>query len=251
MSQPAVICYPASFLERPEDRSLLIELDFARIPENSAKLILYRIWADFATGGSDRRPVDPENMEEDRQVRVLENYCAWTGAPGHLVRMAVEAKFLLIELGENPMLVCKGFYPINSAWNAGNRSFQKLGGLSRGLNAQTAIADKDAGRRLELWSRTMRNPFEDIAPEILSSALNFIMRVCRIMNFPQPDDTALQAGVMRMAVESVSNYAEDEIRKTMLWLLSRRKEPGMPDRLDAVLRIWPSYQKSAVEEMSV
>ena len=39
MSTQAVICYPSSFLERPEDRSFLIELSFAKIPAASATVL--------------------------------------------------------------------------------------------------------------------------------------------------------------------------------------------------------------------
>ena len=248
MSTQAVICYPSSFLERPEDRSFLMELSFASIPKDSACLILYRIWADFATGGSDRRLVDPEKLAGDRQVRVLENFCGWTGEAGDLVRMAIGTDFLTIERGETTaMLVCKGFYPTNSAWNAKGRGFQKRGGLSRVLKVHGEKAEGDVQDLEKLWART-GNPFADIHPDILGEANRLIFRVCRTLSLKNPTTPELQSGIMRMAIELVQSSDEAQIKETLLWLLSRRKEPNMPERLDVVLRSWPSYVEKAKNE---
>lgn len=248
MSTQAVICYPSSFLERPEDRSFLIELSFVSIPKDTARLILYRIWADFATGGSDRRQIDAENLEQDRQVRVLENFCEWSGRAGELVRMAVGAGFLTVERGESAtMLVCKGFYPTNSAWNAKGRGFQKRGGLSRVLKVHGEKADGDVEELEKLWART-GNPFTDIDPEILLHATRLICRICRTLAIKNPTATELQSGIMRMAIELVQASDEAQIKETLLWLLSRRKEPDMPDRLDVILRAWPGYVEKAKSE---
>ena len=248
MSTQAVICYPSSFLERPEDRSFLIELSFAKIPKDTARLILYRIWADFATGGSDRRKIDAEKLEDDRQVLVLENFCEWAGRAGDLVRMAIGSGFLAVERGESAtMLVCKGFYPTNSAWNAKGRGFQKRGGLSRVLKVHGEKADGDVEDMEKLWART-GNPFADVHSDTLLEATRLIFRICRTLSLKNPSSAELQSGIMRMALELVQASEESQIKETLLWLLSRRKEPDMPDRLDAILRAWPSYVDKAKNE---
>lgn len=248
MSSAAIIAYPSSFLERPEDRSFLIELESAQVPIDKARLILYRIWADFGTGGSDRRPIHTAALAEDRQIRVLEAYCEWHGPPSALVRMAVAAGFLSIASGEQEMLVCTGFYPINSAFNAKGRSFQRRGGLSRVLKDQTNRAEGDAELMEKLWERT-GNPFQDLPPETCKRATRFIFQICRTLGLPAPDAAALQSGIMRMAIECVQTTEEERIKETLLWLLSRRKEPDMPTRLDAIIRAWPSYVTRSTTEM--
>lgn len=248
MSTQATICYPSSFLERPEDRSFLIELNFASVAKDAAKLILYRIWADFATGGSDRRQILAEDLQNDRQVRVLENFCEWTGTPGDLVRMAIGAGFLVVEHSElGAMLVCKGFYPTNSAWNAKGRGFQKRGGLSRVLKVHGEKAEGDVEDMEKLWAKT-GNPFPEVDPDTRLEASRLIFRICRTLNLKTPTTTELQSGIMRMAIELVLAADEPQIKETLLWMLSRRNEPDMPKRLDVVLREWPSHAAKAKNE---
>jgi hypothetical protein len=251
MSVPSVICYPYAFLERPEDRSLLFELTHAGLSEDQAKLILYRIWAEFATGGSDRRRLESEDMAAERQVRMMEAFCHWSGGPGELVRLAVLSGFLRIDRTDDGVsLICVGFYPINSAWSKDGRSFQRSGGLSRSLTKKKEKVDQDAGKREELWERTQADPFPDVAPEVRREALRFAMLLCRAVGFPYPTDGELAAGVMRMAIETVTSCDEAQRRETMLWITGRRKEQDMPTRLDAILREWPSFVAKAAGEMN-
>lgn len=247
----STVAYPTSFLERPEDRSFLIELELARVPKDAARLILYRIWSDFATGGSDRRKIEVENLAEDRQVRVLENYCEWTGEPGDLVRMAIAAGFLtLIDGDSGKYLVCAGFYPINSAFNAKGRSFQRRGGLSRVLNAQSQAAQGDADDFEKLWERT-GNPFQDVPPEICRRAILLISNITRALGLKNPTNEELKTGIMRMAIENVQSTDEKAVSETLLWILSRRKDPDMVNaRLDTILRTFPAHVASAASEMS-
>lgn len=247
----STVAYPTSFLERPEDRSFLIELEFASIPKETARLILYRIWSDFATGGSDRRKIEAENLAEDRQVRVLENYCEWTGGPGELVRMAVASGFLTIINGDSGKhLICTGFYPINSAFNAKGRSFQRRGGLSRVLNAQSQAAQGDADDFEKLWERT-GNPFQDVPPEICRRAILLISNITRALGLKNPTNEELKTGIMRMAIEIVQSTNEKDVSETLLWLLSKRKDPEMVNaRLDTVLRQFPNHLATAANEMS-
>ena len=245
----AVICYPQAFLERPEDRSLLVELAIAEVPEDSAKLILYRIWADFATSGSDRRVIDEERLDDDRQVRVLEAFCGWKGAPGRLVRLAAETGFLKIEGSENgTMLICKDFFPINSAWSSKGRSFQKKGAFTRVMRKHLEAAETDAVQREELWSRTGAAAFLDIPEASRKDALRFIYRICRALGIQVPSDEVLRAGPFRQAIDCQRDTPAKVIDDTLIWLISRRKSPDIPDRIDAILRAWPDYVKQAAAE---
>lgn len=247
----ANIVYPISFLERPEDRSFLVELKHAGVHPDTAKLLLYRIWADFATGGSDRRAIHESNIAKDRQVRVLEAFCDWQGESGLLVRMAVESGFLRIEIGpKGGMLVCAGFYPINSAWSAKGRSFQKKGAYTRVLNRHASMADEEAGKREELWKRTGGGIFHEVPESTRREAMRFIIRVCRTLGMDVPGDVVLHAGPFRMAIEHLQSTPEPKINDTLLWLLSRRGSPEIPDRLDAVLREWPEYVRRSAEELA-
>ncbi len=247
----SITAYPTSFLERPVDRSFLVELEFANVPKDSARLILYRIWADFATGGSDRRRIEAADLAEDRQVRVLESFCEWAGKSGDLVRMAVDAGFLTLSGGdEGRHLVCEGFYPINSAFNSKGRSFQRRGGLSRVLQKHNLAAAGDADQLEKLWERT-GNPFQDVAPEICRRAAILISNITRALGKPSPTTEELKTGIMRMAIENVQATNEKDQAETLLWILSRRKDPEMENsRLDSILRAWPTYVQKAASEMS-
>lgn len=247
----AVICYPQSFLERPEDRSFLMELEMAGVSNDASRLVLYRIWADFATSGTDRRSVNDEDLAGDRAVRVLEAFCDWRGEPGALVRMAVETGFLKIEpSATGPMLICKDFFPNNSAWSSKGRSFQKKGAFTRVMKKHLASAEDDASQREELWKRTGSSIFEEIPGETRAAALRFIYRICRALGRPVDSDEVLSAGPFRQAVDCLRDFSAKEVDDTLVWLISRRKSPDIPERIDAVLRAWPDYVKQSAAEIA-
>ena len=251
MSVP-VICYPYSFLERPEDRSFLIELSLEGVAPDSARLMLYRIWADFATGGSDRRVLaEVEDIGKDRLVRVLESFCGWKGESGSLVRMALASGFLKMEhVGESSVLVCCGFFPINSAWTRGGNSIQKRGAYTRIRNKQSDLADKEASEREELWKRNGSVAFSEFTEEERKSSLRFIIRICRALGMKMPADSILSAGPFRMASEVLRVSSQKEIDDTLLWLISKRQSPDVSDRLDVILREWKEMSKKAELEIT-
>jgi hypothetical protein len=248
----SVVSYPQSFLHRPEDRSFLMELKAAGCDENAARLMLYRIWADYATGGSDRRPVDLSDLAQDRQVRVLESFCEWTGKSGDMVRLGIASGFLRTEpsAGGGDMLICTGFYPINSNWNAKGNSFQRRGAYTRILAANLKESLRSADEREELWSRSGGGAFKDIPAESRREALVFINRICRALKIPAPADSVLAAGgVFNLAVQAIQTHSVKSIDSTLMWLLSNRGAQSIPDRIDAILREWPVLARKAAEEM--
>jgi len=247
----SVVSYPQSFLHRPEDRSFLLELSAAGIQAAESKLMLYRVWADYATGGSDRRPVDPEALATDRQVRVLESFCEWQGGPGEMVRLAVMAGFLRMEPAPSGghALICSGFYPINSNWNAKGNSFQRRGAYTRILGADLKKSLQSAQEREELWSRSGGGVFKEVPADTRREALVFINRVCRALKMPFPADSVLSAGIFPLAIDCINTCSGKSIDSTLMWLLSNRAAQTVPDRLDAILREWPEFTKKAADEM--
>jgi hypothetical protein len=246
----AVICYPRSFLERPEDRRFLMELKHLEAPEDSARLYLYRLWADYATGGSDRREITHPEAEigKDGAVRLLEDFCGWVGVSGDLVRAALAAGFLSIDSRDGKRaLVCTGFFPINSAWCRDGKSMQKKGGLARAAQNQKRATERDAAARETLWLR--RNDEFDVTPEQRGAALRFVMRLCRAVNLATPDDEALRAGPFRKAAEILDRADEATVERTLLWLISNRSEPDIPQRIDQLLRGWDTFVSRAQSEM--
>lgn len=251
MATHSVICYPTSFLERNTDRSFLIELGVAGVSKPEAKLILYRIWADYGTSGSDRRPVNPGDLSNDRQVLIIEQFCDWSGRRGDLVRMAIESGFLKLESGDGgAVLVCDGFYPINSAWSSTGRSFQRRGAYSKVLKKQQEEAVEMVKRQEELFQRTASSHFTGMSAEERTAGRMLITGICRALGVNTPKDDVLDAGPMRMAVEIVKERDDAQVREVLLWMLSQRKSGTIPvDRIDAVLREWPEYVRKVRSEM--
>ena len=246
----AAICYPMSFLERPEDRSLLGELGSAGVSAEVARLTLYLIWKDFATGGGDRRKIAEGQLAGDRQVRVLESYCGWKGGEGELVRMAIDSGFLSLGTeGEDRFLVCTGFFPLNSAFSGKGTGFQRRGGLTRALRSQDKRAGEEAKKHNDLLSRSSVPGFSDVPAEDREQALTFIHRVCRARAINVPSDGLLAGGVFRMAVECARATSPEDAQNTLIWILSKRNSPDLSNRLDALLREWPTLVKRAAEEM--
>lgn len=247
----AVICYPASFLERPEDRRFLMELAACGCSGAEAHLMLYRIWADYSTGKSDRRKIRAarEDLATDTDVRLMEDFCGWKGGAGDLVISAVNSGFLRHERLEGVnSLVCHGFFPINSSWCRDGKSFQKRGGLSRSADKQAIAADREARERETLWDRTSQK-FEDVTPARRGDSLRFCLRVTRAMDIPNPTDEELRSGSLRMALEIMDRLSEPEIKSTLVWLIGNRTDTSLPRRLDQILRDWDKLAERAKNEM--
>lgn len=246
----AVICYPLSFLERPEDRSLLMELKFIGIDSATASLLLYRIWADFSTGKSDKRKIssDRASLQLDRDVLLMEDFCKWEGEPGHLVISALMTGFLRYEEQDGAKyLICQGFFPMNSAWCREGKSFQKRGGYSRSVDRQAVAVDREARERETLWSRN-NQAFDGVDEKRRGDSLRFVMQVCRVMDLPKPADDELRSGVLRMGIEILDSATDSEIKSTLVWLIGNRSDSFIPRRLDQILRKWPEIVTRAKSE---
>ena len=242
----SIVTYPRSFLSRPQDRMLLAELEAAGTPPDSARLMLYQCWVDFATGESDRRPIGDEPMAEDRQVRAMEQFVGWKGPDGDFVRHALMAGFLVKETtAAGSALVCSGFRALNRS-KAG--SMQRKGGLARALKAHLRDAVNDAEKREELWSRNGGGSFGDMPPQMRKDAMVFIIRVCRALGFPIPADSMLAAGIIGQAAACLTEHDPDAIESTLMWLFDHRSHPCVPDRLDNVFRSWSEFSSSAATE---
>lgn len=242
----SVICYPSLFLERPQDRVFLEKLRRAGVGDDTSKLMLYRIWADFATGQSDRRGLAKggSHLAADPYALSIESFCEWRGEAGLLVSFAVESGFLRLEGGgDERVLVCDGFFPINSGWSKSGNSMQKKGAFTRILRRQEREAKAEVDEREELWSRT--NAVPELGENQRRAAVLFIARVCRALQFPPPTDAELNTGMLRRAHEIVTSTDEVSLEQTLLWLLSMRGDQLIPVRADLALKMWPDLMRSA------
>jgi hypothetical protein len=233
---------------------LLMELDSCGVKGADAKLLLYRLWADFATGGSDRRPVatGTADLASDMAVRMIESFCGWEGNGGDLILACIAANFLAFDPapdgGSGGHLICTGFFPINSAWCRSGKSMQKKGGWARAAQRQVITADREAGERMELWKRTGAS-FGDMSASDRGEALRFVLRVCRAMNVATPTDDELRAGPLRLASEIIARTSAARLNDIFVWIIGNRSAQGIPTRLDLILRDWEAIEKRALSEM--
>lgn len=252
MSTEAVICYPAAFLERPEDRRCLLELEAIDCPREAACLILYRIWADYSTGRSDRRVVQSSiaDLASDPEARLMEGFCGWEGLAGTLIIAALNSGFLRYEERDGvKWLVCHGFFPINSPWCRDGKSFQKRGGLSRSLQKQANAVDREAQEVETLWDKTGQAEVDGLTAAARGDALRFCMRVSRAMDMPRPTDAEMKSGCLRLAKDILAHGSES-INETLLWLIGNRTSQEIPRRLDQILRDWDRLLEKAKSEMA-
>jgi hypothetical protein len=231
-----------------------MELDACGVNGADAKILLYRLWVDFATGGSDRRPVSRASNElaSDMAVRMIESFCGWQGNTGDLILAALASGFFTFDPsadgGSGGHLICTGFFPINSAWCRSGKSMQKKGGWARAAQRQVIAADRDAGARTELWNRTNAN-FGDMTAAERGEALRFVLRLCRAMNLATPTDDELRAGPLRLASAIISRTSADRLNDIFVWIVGNRGAQGIPNRLDLILRDWDDIEKRALSEM--
>lgn len=242
--------YPSNFLTRPCDRDLLARLEESGLEPDLAELTLYRIWRDFASGGSDRRLLagDPPDLYHDRAITLLEKFCKWSWQDGMLVTLAVDAGFLAIDQGaDGSHLVCRDFYPINSKFSAGGKSFQRKGALTRVLTRELESADKKAAEHLQLWERNSASNFELGTPEQREQVLVFLHAVCNSAAKPMPPDSALRGGLFNAALKCLDTPQSDR-KDTLLYLISLRKDQSMPADVAAILHTWPALVAKAKSE---
>jgi hypothetical protein len=249
------ISYPINFLARPADRYLIERLRQAGYSQDSAEILLYRIWQDFASGGSDRRQLSGgrEDFASDLAVKLLEDFCKWVPAgekPGMLVEMACAADFLGVEATESgeTVLVCRDFYPLNSRIS-GKSSIQSLGGYSKGLSFASAKAAKDTAEHLQLWEHNPNHGFEDFTPALREAALLFIHRICRAAAREVPPDSVLRAGLFRTAGRCLDQSTQKQVHDTLLYLVSLRNKPNLPASLEAILNQWSELVARATKQV--
>lgn len=251
MSEPT-ISYPRNFLERPEDRAFLISFRGQEAKPAQVKFHLYRMWADFATGGGDTRLVSSgtECLSSDPAALMIEEFCQWEGDPGDLVSRCLKSGFLSYEPRESGggVLRCTGFMQANQASFGKLGSMQKAGGHARGRQRQKAAAERETKEMLELWKRNgTESPDGMTAPQAEQSVL-FILRVCRAMNWKKPSMDEMRSGSMRMAGEILVKSSSERLEKVVLWLIANRNAMDMPTRLDQLLRVWDGIEKRALED---
>ena len=244
--------YPPNFSQRPCDRDLLSRLEESGCAPTFAELMLYRIWQDFASGGSDRRLLQTESASVgDRTVELLEKFCGWpeSGQPGGLlVSLAVAADFLALDPGaDGSYLVCRDFYPINSKFSAGGKSIQRKGALTRVLTRELEAAEQQTADHLLLWERNTASNFELGTPDQREQVLLFLHAVCNSTKKPMPADGALRGGLFNAALKCLETPLA--VRKdTLLYLISLRHQPSQPADVATVLHTWPALVAQAKSE---
>ncbi len=241
--------YPSNFATRPCDRDLLSRLEEAGCPPTFSELMLYRIWQDFASGGSDRRLLQTEDAGSgDRTIALLEKFCGWHETdqpPGLLVSLAIGADFLAVEPAtDGSYLVCRDFYPINSKFSSGGKSMQRKGALTRVLTRELESADKQAAEHLQLWERNTASNFELGTPEQREQALLFLHAVCNSAGKSMPADSALRGGLFNAALKCLDTPPAAR-KDTLLYLISLRKDQSLPADVAAILHTWPALVAKA------
>lgn len=213
----------------------------------------YRIWADYSTGGSDRRRlgeplVDGVPNHADNQVLILEEFCDWDGQRGGLIAAAVKSGFLVVsESGDTADLVCKDFYPMN---NQSKVSIQKKGGWKAAINNYRKQADVLSGDQLKIFDATGHGVSEmEVTDQNKKDAVTMVMIVVRIMKLDELASNDWTVELMETACQIVLRYTNVEREKTFMWLLANRDEPGIPLRVDLILKRFNEYAEKARTEL--
>lgn len=241
-----LVCYPKIFLERPEDRDFITELVALGVPAAEAKLLLYRIWADFAIGGSERRGLGVDDAGQRRAIRSIEEYVGWSGTHGELVATAVSVGFLKRDEGSGvPVLICVGFKECNAGKG---RSMQSAGGKATAIVKHAKAAAAAAEERLELWNRTTPRNLEGVPMEKRKRGLVLMLRVCRVLSLKDPGDVVLVDGTLAAILAILDQHSEDAVERTIKWLYGNRTDESIPDQLHAVFAKWNEFTVRAEAE---
>lgn len=254
MAAAAVVSFPQSFLQRPEDRLFMAALSSTGVDSELAELMLYRVWRDFGSGGSDRRALSPDvGLAHDPQVKLLADSAGYPGSPGSFIQYGIHSGFFALEGVEEgkPVLVCKDFFPINSSWSVSGKSIQKKGAYTRARNRQAEEAEAEAKKQLEVWERTAPPDLSGMDAEQRRNGIIFIHRLGRALDLKLPPDAELRAGPLAAAAAIVGNTPVKSLDDTLLWLLSKAKDASatIPRNLKDLLAAWPSLVDQAGREM--
>ncbi len=242
--------YPENFLSRPCDRLFLT--CFSDVKEGG--YYAYRIWADFASGGSDRRVMDKCVSEgvlsdSDKQVLILEMFCGWSGDRGSMIRSALDSGFLELSkrIDGNVDLVCCGFYPLNNQFGM---SMQKKGALSQALVRYGKEARLAASGQMGLFDKVGHQVAEiEMSAELKADAVSLVDVLCRVMHFDQLSTAAWTADLIHDSAAVVGKFTELERRNTFIWLMDHRNDSDIPKRVDLVVKAFAEYQEKAGREI--
>ena len=224
------------------------------VDSDLAELMLYRVWRDFGSGGSDRRALTKgEGIGLDPQMRLLAQSAGFKGETGQFIQHGISAGFFVLEGVEErkPVLVCKDFFPINSAWSVSGNSIQKKGAYTRARNRQAEEAEAAARKQLEVWDRTAPPDISGMDVEQRRAGIIFIHRLARALDLKLPPDPELRAGPLAAAAAIVESTPVRSLDDTLLWLLSKAKDASanIPRNLKDLLAAWPSLVGQAGLEM--
>jgi hypothetical protein len=215
--------------------------------------MLYRVWRDFGSGGTDRRGLrlageDPAGaaLGADPQVRLLASSSGFTGEPGKFAALAIESGFLALDQAADGsrQLVCAGFYPINApSGGAGSRS---RGAFERSRRNQRQKAEDSSESHLKLWNRT--GVASALTDGQQKQAMVFLYSIARALHpMAMPADETLQrpGGLLEKAWALIQAHPEAEIDSTLRWLIAMRKDPRVKRDFGVLLGTWPELAASA------
>lgn len=211
-------------------------------------MILYRIWADFATAQEPRRKVEAASGGGvPTEYKILESFVQWDGEAGVLVAQAIEAGVLALEPepdGSGQALVAVGYEDANRKLASNMRS---AGGFARAarLHAKSSRGEVDRAKA----EHGDCPPPINVTPQVRDRANELGVNVWRALGLGRehrpPLEPDLPYQLFCDAVDVVGSRSGERIEKTLRWLISSRNSPDVPKRVDMILAEWDRFEALA------
>jgi hypothetical protein len=260
-----VLHLPLDFERRESVRLFgrkLTEIPGGAALSDRAPLYALRIWLDWAGAGAEFRSlrraladgVDVDWTKEDLTY-VIEGAAGWLGAPGELIKAALEGGFLkLTRRGEGNELCLSldGFWPLNQHLSPDYMSIQRRGGHASVARRLAKEAELEAERRNELDEQQGRLPFgkETVTANEKVDCYALVIRLYRVcgLTAPAPDSEKFTESIMRDALWVVRKFSKDQILDVETYLLANRDNPEVVKVPEVIMRSFGIYAESAKAE---
>jgi hypothetical protein len=245
---PPVLHIPIDFERRENVRR------FRRAQGNNdlAIVMLFRMWVDWATAGSEIRkirdlPAEGEIKWDEQEITyIVEEFCGWGGKAGALIRSALDCGVLSVvkrefEPGKSAeYLVLNDFWQFNQHFASSYKTIQQKGALARNVKRSAENIAESASRRVDIMADRGAQFALDLdskpTTEEVKRCVTLIMLIDRACNRGLRDQREFtkNESLMNSALQVVRKYSQDDVNAVYKYIIEHRDNPRLgkiPERI--------------------
>jgi hypothetical protein len=201
---------------------------------HTAVLTVLRMWMDWATAGTDFRPLklrfdtaDSYDWASDDLTYVIEEYCEHDGGPGELIRHALLAGVMKIEFRDNNYgLVLADFWRFNDHLAPDYQTLQQRAAHAKHAKRKARLTEQSTLLAVEAQLAFDQS---DVTEAEARQIVALVIRVDRACGLPvRPASEFMnQKPLMTAALRVVRNFKSEDIDCVCEYVMANRNNPRL------------------------